>query len=863
MKSRPLRIAAIAIAVIVIVVIGAGAVLVASFDPNTYKPQIIEAVKRATGRTLALNGKIGLKPSLWPTIQVVDVAFANPPGFSRPQMATLQGLELQLGLLPLLSSRIEINRLVLIHPDILLETDGAGHPNWQMTPEVAPSAPGAVQAPVKSGKTTTTVSVESIRIQDGTVVYRDDITGKVTTLGLPKLETKAASPDSPLHVEADASYNGTAFNLIADTGSLSRLQDPAAASPWPVKMVLTAAGAKLAADGALTQPLQGKGYDLAISGTVPDASALTPLLQGPVLQGFVPPPLHDVSFAAKVADTGGKIPAVSALTLHVGASDLGARYPGLTLDKADVAAAAADQPLQASAAGKLGGASFAFAATTGPLAALMPGAKPAPFPVDATLQAAGATFSAKGTIADAQAMSGANIALAAQIPDLSALSPLAGRPLPAIKQIGFNASLTDAPGTGSPGTDARGGLRQGAALHGFALTSSGGDMSGDVAVGVGARNSLVAVLKSSRIDLDTLQGAIDQMPVAAPPPPGASAAPPGASAAPPPSPKRNERLFSEQPIPLDGLRTADADVKLDIASLRSGGADYKSIGGHVSLKDGRLSIDPFAADLPGGHLAGNLSADATQAAPPVHLTLHAPGLALKSVLMAAHEPALASGNLEVYADLRGAGVSPHAIASSLDGSLGLAMAGGTIDNRLLGSLLGKVMDSLNAMNLVGKGGTSEVKCLGIRMDAQHGTGVFKALALSSSLLTMSGGGAVNLGEETLALQLRPQARIGGSDVVIPLAVSGPIRSPAVKVNEIAAAESNAGAVAGAVIGNATPLGIVGGLLGANKALPGGTTTDSCPVVLAAARGQAVPQQAAPPAKPGAPAPGGVLKNLFR
>jgi hypothetical protein len=65
-----------------------------------------------------------------------------------------------------------------------------------------------------------------------------------------------------------------------------------------------------------------------------------------------------------------------------------------------------------------------------------------------------------------------------------------------------------------------------------------------------------------------------------------------------------------------------------------------------------------------------------------------------------------------------------------------------------------------------------------------------------------------------------------------------------------------------VIGNATPLGIVGGLLGGNKALSGGTT-DICPVVLAAARGQAVPQQAAPPAKPGAPAPGGVLKNLFR
>ena len=64
------------------------------------------------------------------------------------------------------------------------------------------------------------------------------------------------------------------------------------------------------------------------------------------------------------------------------------------------------------------------------------------------------------------------------------------------------------------------------------------------------------------------------------------------------------------------------------------------------------------------------------------------------------------------------------------------------------------------------------------------------------------------------MALRPQARIAGTGVVIPVAVSGPIRDPAVKVNELGAAETNAGTVAGAVIGDATPLGIVGGLLGA-------------------------------------------------
>ena len=120
---------------------GAGAVFLAQFDPNSLKPRIIEAVKRATGRDLILNGKISLEFSLRPTIRVDDVAFANPPGFSRPQMATLQSLELELGLLPLLSSRIEIDRLLLIHPDIQLETTAAGQSNWQMTPEVPPTAP--------------------------------------------------------------------------------------------------------------------------------------------------------------------------------------------------------------------------------------------------------------------------------------------------------------------------------------------------------------------------------------------------------------------------------------------------------------------------------------------------------------------------------------------------------------------------------------------------------------------------------------------------------------------------------------------------------------------------------------------------
>jgi AsmA protein len=132
--GRVLWITLIAIAGVVVAIAGGGAILFARFDPNSFKPRIVAAVRQATGRDLALNGTIGLTLSLRPTIEAHDVTFANPPGFSRPQMATLVRLDVQLALLPLLSKQIEIARLVLVHPDILLETDAQGRPNWQFTP---------------------------------------------------------------------------------------------------------------------------------------------------------------------------------------------------------------------------------------------------------------------------------------------------------------------------------------------------------------------------------------------------------------------------------------------------------------------------------------------------------------------------------------------------------------------------------------------------------------------------------------------------------------------------------------------------------------------------------------------------------
>jgi AsmA protein len=855
MARRAWRYGLLGLAVVVVLAVAAGAVFIARFNPNSLKPRIEAAVKQATGRDLALNGPIGMKLSLWPTVELHDAALANPPGYSRADMATLGLLDLRLAILPLLHGQVEISRLILVHPNILLEQDAQGHPNWRFTPAPAGTAPPAGSPASASSRSTTEISVHDVQIEGATLGWRDDRTGRTETLAVKQLTAKSTFADAPLTLAANATYNGVAVTLGGQTGPLSRLQQPDADSPWPVKLTLAAAGASVSVNGALTHPLQGRGYTLTVDGSIPDLTALAPLLAGVRL-----PPLHDVHFATRIADSGGPVPRVEEATLHLGAADLNAYVGGLRIVTVDIDAPAQDKPVRIAAQVTMADTPVTLAATVGaPPVALLAGQPAAPVPVDLTLQAANASLTVKGAVAHPETLSGADLALAATIPDLSALSPLAHRRLPAVTQIAFQGQLTDA----------QGGFLHGATLHNVTLTTAQGDLSGTIGVSAGGVNAggvsvggvnaggvnagppptLTGKLHAGRIDADALLAAAGR-PVPNPPPPTGGASPPqtgGAppQAAPPPPPPRpaaTGRLFPDTPIPFGLLRQANADLAVSVGDLKSGGSDYRSIDLHVVLQDGKLRVDPLSADLPEGALTASLNVDASTAAPPVAMKLHAPGLEVAPLFAAAGLPGYASGKLEVYADLHSAGDTPHAIAAGLDGSLGLAMQNGTIDTQLLNRLLGPVLQKANLLGLLSHGGSNSLRCFALRADAQRGVADLRALVLNSSMLSMDGTGSVNLGEETLAVQLRPQGRLAGTAIVVPLRVTGPIRSPDVKVNALGAAAANAGTVAGAVIGSATPLGLLGGVLGGDKLL-GKAPGDTCAGPLALARGQTPPAAA--------------------
>jgi AsmA protein len=534
-----------------------------------------------------------------------------------------------------------------------------------------------------------------------------------------------------------------------------------------------------------------------------EGSVLRPLqAQGYVLtvQGAVP----DLATLAPLLP-GTTLPPVHDITMSAAVADRGdgepevrslklqagsADFGTLVLSKFSIDAPAADQAIKVGAVGTLDATPFSIVVTAGALSSQ-------PIPIDGTVQTPAGPVVVKATLAQAT-----------------------------------------------------GGFRDGFVLRGLTVTSPNADVTGDASLTFGPRRTVTATLTASRIDLDAIQSALIKTDLPAAPMSAAATSPPSE---PKPERRQSSRIFSDKPIAFAGLRDADADVRLAIGTLRTGGEDYRKIETHVLLAQGKLSVDPMSADLPEGHMDGTVSVDASQANPPIHLHLHAPGLALKPLLVALRQPPIATGNVEIYADLDSAGATPHAIAGALDGSIGIAIPGGTIDNRIVGSILGRAMNDINALDLVGRGGSSELRCFATRLQAKQGVVTIDALTLNSGLITVTGDGSANLGAETLDVVLRPEARIGGANLVVPVHMTGAMRNPATKVDRISSAEANIGSIAGALMGRRNPLGTLGGILAPDR--PSG---DGCAPALAAARGQAVAAET-----PAVTDPAKALRSLLR
>ncbi len=178
-------------------------------NPNDYKGRIAAAAREATGRELILKGDIKLSVFPWIALELGPASLGNPPGFDAEPFLAFNHAAVRVKLIPLLSKRLEIDRIELDGLDLRLRKNTSGTGNWEnfgQTQKTAPSSDRGRQSATFAG-------LAGIHVTNGRVSYQGMMIEKF------KLETGAfgGRSSTPVSLAFDATRGvpGENVNLNA------------------------------------------------------------------------------------------------------------------------------------------------------------------------------------------------------------------------------------------------------------------------------------------------------------------------------------------------------------------------------------------------------------------------------------------------------------------------------------------------------------------------------------------------------------------------------------------------------------------------------------------------------------------------
>ncbi|MBK1668021.1 hypothetical protein CKO28_08225 [Rhodovibrio sodomensis] len=217
MKKLLLIVAAIVVLLVAIVLIAPFLIPV-----ETYKQQIARQVESATGRSLTIAGDLSL--SILPRTQLTanQVRFANADWAETPQMAQFERMQVRVNPFALLSGELQVESFVLRQPVIHLAKNAQGQGNWQFAGMQgggqAGGQPAGDTAGGGAGGGTGTgplqdISLNDVRLVDGTVTYRDAQSGQTTKITGVNMTVNLASLDAPMTADGALTWNGETINL--------------------------------------------------------------------------------------------------------------------------------------------------------------------------------------------------------------------------------------------------------------------------------------------------------------------------------------------------------------------------------------------------------------------------------------------------------------------------------------------------------------------------------------------------------------------------------------------------------------------------------------------------------------------------
>lgn len=252
--------------------------------------------------------------------------------------------------------------------------------------------------------------------------------------------------------------------------------------------------------------------------------------------------------------------------------------------------------------------------------------------------------------------------------------------------------------------------------------------------------------------------------------------------------------WSNEPIDLSGLRSANADVVLSANEVTSGKVKLGNTSFHLLLNGGVLNVNDIVTSLYGGAAEGNVKADANGN---IGANLAAKGIQVEPLMTALSGKSRLAGATDLSLNVTASGKSQRAIVSSLAGKASLNVQDGAI----LGINIGKFLRDAKQGFLFSEGSSERTDFAELSATFSIASGIVtnKDLSMKAPLLRLTGQGTVSLPPRTVDYTLMPKLSAtskgqGGKDdrsgIAIPLRITGPWSNPSIIPDVAAALQEN-------------------------------------------------------------------------
>jgi len=381
-----------------------------------------------------------------------------------------------------------------------------------------------------------------------------------------------------------------------------------------------------------------------------------------------------------------------------------------------------------------------------------------PYPIDFQLSNGQTHITLKGHIRDPLALTGADLNLLLEGPDMALLLPLLGIATPQTPSYRIGGRL-----------DFQDGQFKFSGITGRVGSS---DLNGELDVDPrGGRTILTGSLLSHRVDLADLGGFIGSTP--------GRATTPGQTAKQVQEVRRAEaspKLLPTKAISMPKVQAADIHLTYRGEKIIGANAPFDSIDAKMDIAGGHIHVSPLRLGIGGGSLSGTIDltpvgdeVDADADVKAEHIDI--------GRLLATAGLGSGQGSIDGTASVKGRGTSLSGVLAHGDGAMRVAMPHGGDVNSLLVDLMGVELGRA-LFAAIGLPEKETISCALADFVLRRGVLASRALEVNTTDHVITGGGRIDLSREVLEIELRtdPKHFTIGS-LPTPILISGAFKDP--------------------------------------------------------------------------------------